>query len=392
MASHRRPRPRTLSAPRTRAAAGLTTAAFATAALLTETAAATPSAPRPRPSVSEVKDRVDLLYREAASATDRYNGAKERTDKQRGTVDRLLDQVASDTRTLNDSRRRLGRYAAEQYRTGGLAPTTTLFLAENPEDYFSRNHLMDRLADGQRAAVKDFTTKQLGANKKRREASEGLVGLTRAQKDLAKQKRAVQRKLGEARSLLADLTAEERARLKELERRKRAAALKRAEELAKKEAERKAAERREQEAGTGPGSPEGGTGTGTGGSPVGGTSDGTYASKARKVVAFAEAQLGKPYVWGATGPNSYDCSGLTQAAWKAAGVSLPRTTWDQVNVGKRVATSALEPGDLVFFYNDISHVGLYIGGGKMIHAPKPGDVVQISPITEMPVHGSVRPA
>ncbi|MFK4273311.1 C40 family peptidase, partial [Streptomyces milbemycinicus] len=115
-------------------------------------------------------------------------------------------------------------------------------------------------------------------------------------------------------------------------------------------------------------------------------------SKAAQAIAFAKAQLGKPYVWGATGPSSFDCSGLTQAAWKSAGISLPRTTWDQVKAGTRVSTSELQPGDLVFFYDDISHVGLYIGDGMMIHAPKPGDVVKKAPITEMPIYGSVRPA
>ena len=97
-------------------------------------------------------------------------------------------------------------------------------------------------------------------------------------------------------------------------------------------------------------------------------------------------------MWGATGPTSYDCSGLTQAAWKAAGIDLPRTTWDQVNVGTRVSTAELQPGDLIFFYSDISHVGLYIGNGEMIHAPHTGTVVKIAPITEMPIYGAVRPA
>lgn len=102
--------------------------------------------------------------------------------------------------------------------------------------------------------------------------------------------------------------------------------------------------------------------------------------------------MGKPYVWGATGPDSYDCSGLTQAAWKAAGISLPRTTWDQVKVGTTVTTANAQPGDLVFFYDDISHVGIYIGDGKMIHAPKPGANVRVESIYYMPIHSVVRPA
>ena len=380
MVSHRKPRSCALPSPRSRAAASLTTAAFATVALLSETASAAPASPAPKPSIAEVKAKVDALYREAAVATDRYNGAKEKTEAQRAKVDALLDQVAKDTRELNDARRKLGRYAAEQYRTGGLAPTTTLLLAEDPQDFFDRTHLMERLSQAQQSAVEDFAKKQARTLVKRREASQNLAELTDAQKELAKQKSTVQRKLAEARRLLAKLTAEERKRLAELERKRKAEARKRAEELARKEAERKAAAEQAQA----------GTGGGTGSSPA--TTSSGYATKAAKAVAFAEAQLGKPYVWGATGPNSYDCSGLTQAAWKAAGVDLPRTTWDQVKVGVRVSVDELQPGDLVFFYNDISHVGLYIGGGMMIHAPKPGDVVKKAPITEMPIYGAVRPA
>ncbi|MGW1930764.1 C40 family peptidase, partial [Streptomyces sp. NPDC001919] len=114
------------------------------------------------------------------------------------------------------------------------------------------------------------------------------------------------------------------------------------------------------------------------------------AGRASQAVSFARAQLGKPYVWGATGPSGYDCSGLTQAAWRAAGVTLPRTTYTQINAGRRVSRSQLAPGDLVFFYSGISHVGLYIGGGQMIHAPRPGAPVRIAPIDEMPFAGATR--
>jgi cell wall-associated NlpC family hydrolase len=120
--------------------------------------------------------------------------------------------------------------------------------------------------------------------------------------------------------------------------------------------------------------------------------DGGSTAKAREVLAFAEAQTGKPYVWGATGPSSYDCAGLTQAAWRAAGVDLPRTAWEQAHAGTRVAAEDLRPGDLVFFHDDISHVGIYKGDGKMIHAPGPGEDVREESISHLPVHSSVRPA
>ncbi|MDX6355300.1 MAG: peptidoglycan DL-endopeptidase CwlO, partial [Streptomyces sp.] len=135
--------------------------------------------------------------------------------------------------------------------------------------------------------------------------------------------------------------------------------------------------------------------SGSGSSGSSGTSTGTTTPAnttiAQQVIAFAQKQLGKPYVWGATGPDSYDCSGLTQAAYKAAGIDLPRVTYDQVNVGSRVSEDELQPGDLIFFYSDISHVGIYIGDGEMIHAPHTGTVVKVAPITEMPFAAGVRP-
>jgi cell wall-associated NlpC family hydrolase len=117
------------------------------------------------------------------------------------------------------------------------------------------------------------------------------------------------------------------------------------------------------------------------------------SGRAKLAVNFAYAQLGKPYEWAADGPGSYDCSGLTMAAWRAAGVSLPHSSGMQYGYGTHVSQSQLQPGDLVFFYSPISHVGLYIGGGKMIHAPRPGDVVKITSISGsyMPYVGATRP-
>ena len=110
-------------------------------------------------------------------------------------------------------------------------------------------------------------------------------------------------------------------------------------------------------------------------------------------LAHARQQLGKPYAYGATGPGSFDCSGLTQAAWKAAGVTLPRTSQQQFAVGKKVAKADLRPGDLVFFYGSKpTHVALYVGDGVIIHAPRPGKGVEYSKVAYMPFSGARRPA
>ncbi|MGW0648523.1 NlpC/P60 family protein [Streptomyces umbrinus] len=381
MAPHRRSRPPSPMGIRTPAIA---TAALTSVALLSQTANASPSE-EPRPSLEEVEKKVGDLYRQAETASEKYNAAKEKTTKQKKRVDTLLDDVARRTEKLNDAREELGTFAAAQYRTGAAAPdTASLLLADNPQDYFDQTQLMDRLTSRQKQSVDDYVTQQTATTEKRQEASESLETLTRTQSSLKTSKADVQRKLATARDLLSKLTTEEKARLAAIERQKQEEAQRKADELARQQAAD--AERRRQEAAQG-------TGTSTGSGSASGTS-GSAAStaKADKALAFARAQVGKPYVWGASGPGSYDCSGLTQAAWKAAGVTLPRTTWDQVKAGTTVSVNSAQPGDLVFFYDDISHVGIYIGDGMMIHAPKPGAYVREESIYYMPIHSVVRPA
>ncbi|WDG29190.1 NlpC/P60 family protein [Streptomyces sp. CA-278952] len=397
LASHRKPRTKVRT---TTPAVGLTTAALASVTLLsTQSATAAPT--EPKPAVEEVQKKVDALYRQAGTATQEYNRAKAASASQQTKVDTLLSDVAKRAEKINEARRALGSYAAAQYRNGGIAPAATFFLAENPQGYFDQSRLMDRATERQQKAVTEVRTQQASAAKKRAEAVKSLETLTETQATLASSKKDVQTKLTEARNLLSRLTAEEKARLAELERRQEAEAKEKAAKLAARqaaEAKEKAREEAAKESGGGSGTGSGsgsGSGSGTGTDPGSGTGTGTdsgYAAKAEKVLAFARAQIGKPYVWGASGPSSYDCSGLTQAAWREAGVTLPRTTWDQVEVGTRVATSDLIPGDLVFFYDDISHVGIYKGDGMMIHAPKPGANVREESIYSMPIYGSVRPA
>jgi peptidoglycan DL-endopeptidase CwlO len=387
LASHRKSRPAGTRTAGIRTPA-LATAALTSVALLSQSANAAPSADD-KPSLEEVEKKVDDLYRQAESATEKYNAAKEKTAKQRKRVTTLLDDVAKRTQKLNDAREELGRSAAAQYRTGAAAPdTATFLLANDPQDYFDQTQLMDRLTGRQKEMVDDYITEQSQTMKKRQEATRSLETLTDSQNDLQIAKATVQKKLSDARSLLSKLTAEEKARLAAIEKRKQEEAARKAAELARQQQE--AEQQRQQEAAQQESS-EPSTST----SDSSGSSDSSYATKAEKALAFARAQIGKPYVWGATGPDSYDCSGLTQAAWKAAGVDIPRVTYDQVNIGTTVPLSQAQPGDLVFFYDDISHVGLYIGNGMMIHAPKPGAYVREESIYydgESSIYSVVRPA
>jgi peptidoglycan DL-endopeptidase CwlO len=188
------------------------------------------------------------------------------------------------------------------------------------------------------------------------EAQHRLDQLRGAQAALARHRGVARKKLAAAEALLDRLTSEQRRRYEA----------------------REAREARKAQ-GTRPGAAPYATSYATSG-------------RAARAVSYAYGALGKPYVWGATGPHGYDCSGLTQAAWRAAGVALPRTTYTQINAGRRVSRTELAPGDLIFFYSGVSHVGLYIGAGRMIHAPRPGAPVRVAAIDQMPFAGATRPA
>ncbi|WP_030154808.1 C40 family peptidase [Streptomyces sp. NRRL S-244] len=350
MASHRKPRQRPLhplSRGTVRTAATLALAGAATATAFEGTSQA-----EPQQTPSQVKAEVDRLYEEAEETAERYNGAKEQADGAQRALDALRDETARKTDRLNTARRALGSLAAGQYRTGGLGPAMRLALAENPEDYLDQASFLTRTGDRSAAEVSSVRRQLDEVRQLKDKASGRLADLRAREGELAGYKATVEGKLDTAKRLLAKLTAEERAAYEA------------------------------QSGGAGPAGPRATT-------PPPAPSDGTRAARA---VAFAYGAIGKPYVWGATGPGSFDCSGLTQAAWRSAGVSLPRTTYTQINAGQRVSRDQLAPGDLVFFYSGVTHVGLYIGNGQMIHAPRPGSTVRVAPIDSMPWAGASRPA
>ncbi len=348
--------------------AGRTAATLALAGAATATAFDGIGHAEPRLTTAQVKAKVDRLHHEAEIATEKYNGAKEKADRARTRLDALRDEAARRTERLNTTRNALGATAAAQYRNGGLDPALQLAFSSDPEEYLRGVALADRAGERQADTISAIRGQMVEIDRLRKEA-EGHAGELKAQQtELNRQKATVQQRLAEARKLLARLTAAERAAYAEAPHTHGTG---RADRTARTSTSPSAA-RTAPAAAPGPAAVQAPTG------------------RAAKAVAFAYGAIGKPYQWGATGPSSFDCSGLTQAAWRAAGVSLPRTTYTQINAGQRVARSQLAPGDLVFFYSGISHVGIYIGDGKMIHAPRTGSTVRIAPITEMPWAGATR--
>ncbi|MEU9801019.1 NlpC/P60 family protein [Streptomyces sp. NPDC051000] len=357
MASHRKPRQRPLSGPAVRTAA--TTLALAGAA--TATAFEGVSQAEPRQTPAQVAADVDRLYEEAEAATERYNGAKEKADEAERALTGLRDEAARRTDRLNTARGALGALAAGQYRSGSLGPAVQLAMAEDPQEYLERAAFLSRTGDRTAAEVASVRAQLEQVAKVREKASGRLADLRGRRDELAETKALVEGKLAGAKRLLARLTAQERA----------------------------AYEARSAPTTATAAAPAGAVSLVAARSAAPAPADGSRAARA---IAFAHGAIGKPYVWGATGPGSFDCSGLTQAAWRAAGVALPRTTYTQINAGRRVSRDQLAPGDLVFFYAGVTHVGLYIGNGQMIHAPRPGSTVRVAPVDSMPWAGASRPA
>ncbi|MDQ1048001.1 C40 family peptidase [Streptomyces sp. V4I2] len=352
MAAHRKPRQRSVSGTKARTAATIALAGAATATGFDGTGHA-----EPQLTPAQVKAKVDKLYQEAEVATEKYNGAKEKAEAAESRLSNLRDEAARRTETLNSARDALGSMAAAQYRDGGLDPALQLVLSDDPDQYLDGAEFAERAGSRQASSVARVREQLREIEQLRGAAHIELASLQSRQAELKRHKKTINGKLGAARQLLSQLPTEQRAGLGE----GNAARASRSSTTAR-------------DGLTAPGSA-------TAQAPN---------SRAAAAVSYAYSKLGSPYVWGATGPDAFDCSGLMQAAYRSAGISLPRTTYAQIDTGTRVSRSELLPGDLVFFYSAISHVGMYIGNGQMVHAPNPSAPVRVAPISEMPFAGATR--
>ncbi|MGI5454121.1 NlpC/P60 family protein [Streptomyces sp. CA-249302] len=343
MASHRRPKQ-----PSRARVTVLTTAAAAAVAISAQAANAAPSE---KPSKDEVKAKVDKLYEQAEQATEKLNGAKEKQGKLQKEISTIQDNVARGQEELNELRDSIGLAAAAQYRTGSIDSSLQLFLSSNPDDYLDKASTADQLSAQQVDALKKIQEKQRALAQERAEASDKLKDLADTRAAFLAQKKAVQAKLAEAQKLLNTLTAAEKAALAAADAR----------------ASRSASSR------------------------VDLGDDTAASSRAAAAFAAGQSKIGSPYSWGATGPNAFDCSGFTSWAYAQAGVSIPRTSEAQANAGTRIySESQLKVGDLVIFYGDYHHVGLYAGNGQVLHAPRTGTVVRYESISNMPFQFGVR--
>ncbi|MGW1955371.1 NlpC/P60 family protein [Streptomyces sp. NPDC001920] len=316
------------------------------------------AAPEPQErSVAELLTDLQRLYRQAERATETYNATEEKLRKQRAEVTRLEAALSRARLSLHDSRGAAGRLARQQYQDiSDLSPYVRLLLARDPQHALDQGHVIGRLARERAETVGRLTGSERKAGELARRARKALderLALAERQK---KDKEAVRKRLRNVEELLASLTADQLTALAELERKgiaKAQRAFMASGALAK--------------------------------------DDNKPSGKADRAIRYAKKQLGKPYKWGAEGPKSYDCSGLTSQAWAHAGTPIPRTSQEQWAQLERVPLTELRPGDLVVYFPDATHVALYLGKGKVVQAPRTGEKVKISPIASNPVLGAVRP-
>ncbi|MGW6740134.1 NlpC/P60 family protein [Streptomyces sp. NPDC055025] len=344
MASHRRPK---------QSSQAYTAMVTATAAAAVAVSAQSASAdPLPDPNKKGVQAQVDRLYEQATQAVEKYNGAKEKAGVLQKEVDALQDAAARKRSGLNDLRTRLGSIAAAQYRSGGLDASVQLLLTSDPDGYLDKASFLDQLSAQQVDALEQYQSQQRDLQQQRGQALEKLKDLRDTREELGDKKKEIQGKLAEAQRLLNTMTVEERAA---------------------RSAEDERANRSSERVELG--------------------NEGSASQRAAAAFEAAKSRVGMPYVWGASGPNSFDCSGLTSWAFNQAGVSIPRTSQDQANAGTRInSLSALKPGDLIIMRTDLSHVGFYAGNGQILHSPKPGAQVRYESIERsgMPFMWGVR--
>ncbi|MFJ2259616.1 NlpC/P60 family protein [Streptomyces sp. NPDC087844] len=361
---------------------------------------AAPGEPDPQgdQSIEDIRTELDGLYRTAEVATEAYNAADEKAKKQEKRLKSLRKGLARTESRVDDLHDLGGAAARSQYRGGNLAATgIQLLLGDHPDqalnDASQARQVMRSLvnvSESQKTARAELSRQTDTATKELRK-------LKSSRADKAEAKRKIEGKIAEAEQIEAGLEKEQTRELAALEKQRA-----------------KEAESRWTGSGSGSGAGGGtstgngngngtgggngsggggGNGSGGGGGNGGGSVGGgtTATGAAAKAVNFAMAQIGKPYGWGAVGPSAYDCSGLTSVAWARAGHPIPRTSQAQWAGLTRVSLASARPGDLIIYFNDATHVGMYIGGGKIVHAPRPGRTITTAPAASMAILGVVRP-
>ena len=289
-------------------------------------------------TLAQVQAKIRQLEEDATAAAEGAQEAKVKLAALTKTLNGIKAKAEIQGQTVAALQKSLGAIAIEQYKTGGFGQSFELLFSSDPSLYLSSAGALDAITRRKSAQLRKFETAQQRLNATTLTVNDKVALVAAAQKKLTAQSALAQKKLAEAEKLLSKLTKAERERL---------ARLAEDEENADQASSLKAAQ-----------------------------SASGISGRAGIAIKYALKQIGDRYVFGSSGMVTWDCSGLTMRAFQAAGVSLPHSSAAQSRLGKKVSLNALKPGDLLFYGRPVSHVGIYLGGGKMVHAPRSGSRVK----------------
>jgi cell wall-associated NlpC family hydrolase len=301
------------------------------------------------PSPAQLQQQIDQSATALEKIVENYNGINEKLKSTQAAADDLNTKMAPLQSDLDSAYANVGQIAVRAYKGGGVSPMAVLLADGSTQGLLDQLSSLNHIARAQQQEIDNYARQKQGYDAQKKQLDDLLNQQRADQKTLADQKAKIE-------SDLAQLTEMQR---------KAAAAQPRTNTAPKTT------------------STGGGSGTAPPAPPPAAPNIGGGAGAA---VRFAYAVLGKPYIYAASGPAGYDCSGLTQAAWQQGGKSLPHNAAMQWNQTSHISAGQLQPGDLVF-YSGLGHVALYIGGGEVIHAPQPGDVVKRASVNMMKPYG-----
>lgn len=338
-------------------------------------------------AVKDAQKKVAKLHEEGAAVdleAARLAKKLQEADKKLALLERDVTRQRAKVASM---RKDMGQLALAQYQQSGVSLTAKLLTSTDDTRLLSRLSTVQSETARTNARLQLLQAEQgrlTGLERDLAATRDQVAADHRKQADLSAQ---YAKKIDEADAVLARLTKEEKARLQKLREQEAARQLA---ATRKADAEREAQQAGQDATNQTATNQSGGQDTQKSQDPSKGKGGSTPAasSGAAAAVAFARAQVGKAYVMGAEGPDAYDCSGLTMAAWRQAGVSLPRTSSEQAGVGVQVSLADIQPGDLVIFYSGASHVGIYVGGGMLVDAANPRKGVRLISLSNswMPIH------
>ncbi len=293
----------------------------------------------PNADLVRVRQEVEQLQEDAAEAGENAQAAKVQLARLKSQLSSVQQEAEAQKASVDSIRRSLASIAVARYKSTGLGEGVELLFSSDPSLYLSSAGSLENITRKQSAELRKYATAKQRLDATSLTVEDKLRLVQAAEARYRAQAAQVKRKLEQAEELLSKLEKKDRERLLKLQ--------------AMDEAERQAYSREQARLAN------------------------TVSGRAGIALRYAFKQIGDNYVWGAAGPIRWDCSGLTMRSYEQAGVRLPHSSRAQFGYGRSIARSNLLPGDLVFFGSPISHVGIYVGKNKMVHAPRPGAKVQI---------------